>query len=600
MKKTKKILLIIAMLLLLLPIKIFAAGGVSVNSSSITLENGGGTSFKITATNAAGKVTITSNNTGVVTVDKTSEWVENQTITVNVKAIAPGNTTITVNVNAATFDEEPIVNTYTINVTVKPPKSSNNNLSNLSVDGKSVSGFSSSKTSYDLGTTTNGSINITATAEDGKATISGTGSKNINYGKNAFNVVVTAENGSKKTYTITITKPDNRNTDNTLSSLSVSPLDLKFNKNTTNYSFNVEHSVSSITINAKANNSKATVSGTGTKTLKDYVNTFNIVVTAENGSKKTYTIKVIRKDAEGNLGFVSKDNSLKGLSVEGYKIDFNKDKLEYSIEVDNLVDSIKVTAQVNHSGATYEVVGNTDLKVGTNTVKVNVTSESGDIKTYTINVTRKSDAPTTTVKDLESILEKTTAKEVIIEIKDDNTVLDNKTLTIMKNSKKQFVINNYVNDVIRYTWTINGNNINDVAAIETFIKFTSDRHEEIGKLTNYADVVYLNFKHDGKLPKDTKVKVYVGDKYQDGSIVGVYFYNETKNKMDAISKAIKVTDGCVEFEIEHCSDYIITQSILNQKSSNDIPLYIAIVEFIVISGYIIYKVLISKKQGNKK
>ena len=514
MKKINRLLVIIATVLLLLPIKIFAAGGVSVNSSSITLENGGSTSFKITATNAAGKVTITSNNSGVVTVNKTSEWVENQTITVNVKAVAPGNTTITVNVNAATFDEEPIVNTYTINVTVKPPKSSNNNLSNLSVDGKSVSGFSSSKTSYDLGTTTNGSINITATVEDGKATISGTGSKNINYGKNTFNVVVTAENGSKKTYIITITKPDNRNTDNTLSSLSVSPLDLKFNKNTTSYSFNVEHSVKSITINAKANNSKATVSGTGTKTLKDYINTFNIVVTAENGSKKTYTIKVIRKDAEGNLGFVSKDNSLKGLSIEGYKIDFNKDKLEYSIEVDNLVDSVKVTAEVNHGGATYEVVGNNDLKVGTNTVKVNVTSESGDVKTYTINVTRKSDAPTTTIKDLGTILEKTTAKEVIIEIKDDNTVLDNKTLTIMKNSKKQFVINNYVNNVIRYTWTINGDNIDDVAALETFIKFTSDKHEEIGKLTNYADVLDQVKQYVAKQVKSSLDAKTVNDVYE--------------------------------------------------------------------------------------
>ena len=46
----------------LLPVKTFAAGGVSVNTSSITLEHGASSSFSITATNAAGKVTIASNN----------------------------------------------------------------------------------------------------------------------------------------------------------------------------------------------------------------------------------------------------------------------------------------------------------------------------------------------------------------------------------------------------------------------------------------------------------------------------------------------------------------------------------------------------------
>jgi len=599
MIKTNKILLtIVATLLLLLPMSVFAAGSVTVSTSSISLDQGGNTTFKITATNAAGKVTITSNNTSIVTVDETSEWVENQTISVNVKTVGAGTTSITVNVNAATFDEEPINKTYTINVTVKPPKSKNNNLSNLTVGGSLVSGFSSNKTSYDLGEVTSTSINIGATAEDSKSSVSGTGTKNLNYGKNTFNVVVTAENGSKKTYTITITKKDTRNKDNTLSSLSASPLNLKFNKNTTSYSFNVEHNVNTITINAKATDGKASVSGTGTKTLKDYVNTFNVVVTAENGSKKTYTIKVIRKDAEGNLGAVSKDNTLKSLKVEGYDIKFNKDTLEYSIEVDNLVDSIKVTAQTNHSAATHEITGDTNLKVGANSVKIKVVAENGDSKTYTINVNRKSDAPTTTISGLGNILDKTTANEVVVEIKDDNTVLDTKTLELIKNSKKTIIINNYNNSIINYSWTINGNNIKDINQIETYIKFTSEKLEDIGKLTNYADAIYLNFNHEGELPKDTKVKVYVGDKYQSDTKVNIYYYNEKNNKMDLVEKDVVVTDEYIEFEIEHCSEYIITRTNLNNTSFN-IFMPIATIETILIAGYIIYTKFIKKTKVKK-
>jgi len=486
-------------------------------------------------------------------------------------------------------------NDASVTIKVNVPKSSNNNLSSLMIDGKSVVGFSANKTSYDLGESKASSLNITATGEDSKAKIAGTGSKKINYGKNTYSIVVTAENGSKKTYTITVTKPDNRSKDNTLSSLSANPLDLKFNKNTTSYSFKVEHNVNSINISAKATDSKASVIGTGTKILKDYVNTFNVVVTAENGSKKTYTIKVIRKDSEGNLGAVSKDNTLKSLLVEGYDIKFNKDTLEYSIEVDNLVDNVKVNVVVNDSNATFEIVGNTNLSVGTNAIKINVTAENGDIKTYVINVTRKSDSPSTTLKDLETVLGKTTSDEVIIEIRDENTVLNKDTLKLMNDSKKKFIINNYNENIINYTWIINGKNISNVSDIDTSIKFNSDNIENIGKLTNYADLVYLDFQHSGELPNGTKVRIYVGDKYNNNEKVNVYYYNEDKNKMDTVELDVEVLEGYAEFEIEHCSEYVITKSVLESKSTFNYFMIIAILEFVVIVGYILFIKLFNNK-----
>jgi len=521
-----------------------------------------------------------------------SSFVAGETTTISVTSVKGSNSNV----------ERQTGNDASITVKVNVPKSSNNNLSGLMVDGKSVSGFSASKTSYDLGESKADSLNITATVEDSKAKVNGTGSKKINYGKNTYSVVVTAENGSKKTYTITVTKPDNRSKDNTLSSLSASPLDLKFNKNTTSYSFKVEHSVNSINISAKTTDSKASVSGTGTKTLKDYVNTFNVVVKAENGSTKTYTIKVIRKDAEGNLGAVSKDNTLKSLSVEGYDIKFNKDTLEYSIEVDNLVDSINVTAVVNDKTAIYEIIGNTNLSVGTNAVKINVTAENGDIKTYVINVTRKSDSPSTTIKDLNTILDKTTSNEVIVEIRDENTILNKDILKIMNDSKKKFIINNYNENIINYTWIIDGKNIGNASDIDTSIKFNSDNVDDINKLTNYADSVYLNFLHNGDVPNGTKIKIYVGDKYNNYERVNIYYYNQEKNKMDTVELEAEVLDGYVEFEIEHCSEYIITRSVLESKSSFNYFMVIAIIEFIVIVGYILYIKLFDKKsvKGRKK
>ncbi len=83
--------------------------------------------------------------------------------------------------------------------------------------------------------------------------------------------------------------------DSTLSSLSASGVTLPtFDPQITYYSANVENSVSGTTISAAANYSKATVSGAGYKDLSVGPNSFNITVTAQDGSMKIYTVSITR------------------------------------------------------------------------------------------------------------------------------------------------------------------------------------------------------------------------------------------------------------------------------------------------------------------
>ena len=90
-------------------------------------------------------------------------------------------------------------------------KSSNANLSNLGIRPNDFSGFKAGTTSYDVTVPADtDTIEIYATAQDSNAKISGTGSKKLEAGKNTFSVVVTAEDGTKKTYTINITKSEGK------------------------------------------------------------------------------------------------------------------------------------------------------------------------------------------------------------------------------------------------------------------------------------------------------------------------------------------------------------------------------------------------------
>ena len=85
---------------------------------------------------------------------------------------------------------------------------------------------------------------------------------------------------------------------NNLQSLTVEGYSLnpKFDKNVLSYSLELENGVESVNINAKAEDSKASVRGTGVKQLTEGDNQFIIRVTAENGTTKDYVLNIVVKE----------------------------------------------------------------------------------------------------------------------------------------------------------------------------------------------------------------------------------------------------------------------------------------------------------------
>ena len=87
--------------------------------------------------------------------------------------------------------------------------------------------------------------------------------------------------------------------DNNLKSLGVEGFEItpEFSKDVLEYSVVVPEDTKEIVIKASANDSRASVNGTGTKEVKQGTNAFDIVVRAENGSEKTYKLSVEVKDS---------------------------------------------------------------------------------------------------------------------------------------------------------------------------------------------------------------------------------------------------------------------------------------------------------------
>ena len=148
------------------------------------------------------------------------------------------------------------------------------------------------------------------------------------------------------------------------------------------YTYTYDSTVTSINVSATLEDSNATItSGTGVYSSGD--SGANIVVTAEDGTVKTYVIKFSRNK--------SSDNTLKSLSIDGYSFNetFSPTTTLYTATVPGTVDSINVNAVANDSNATISSgTGSHSLNYGANTIQVRVTAENGTTKDYTITVTR--------------------------------------------------------------------------------------------------------------------------------------------------------------------------------------------------------------------
>lgn len=105
----------------------------------------------------------------------------------------------------------------------------------------------------------------------------------------------------------------------------------------------------------------------------------------KGNSSTSCSIKVVEKKEEKPK---SSDNSLKSLEIEGTKFNFNKDTLEYNVEVlSDEKTKINVKAEVNDKTAKISGTGEKEVDLGINKIEVNVTAENGSVRTYVLNVT---------------------------------------------------------------------------------------------------------------------------------------------------------------------------------------------------------------------
>jgi len=405
-------------------------------------------------------------------------------------ATVVGNGTKPLNVGSNTFTitvtaQDGTTKNYTVNVTRAAP-SANANLSNLTVSaGILTPDFNTAITNYivEVGFTIE-TINITGIAEDTNATVTGNGDKTLNVGNNNFTITVTAENGSTtKQYMVNVIRAAYASNNANLESLTVSEGTLTpvFDPAVTDYTVEVAYPVSTVTITCIPEDSNATVSGDGAKSLNVGDNVFTIIVTAEDGTTiKQYSLNIIRTAPSTNA-------NLENLTVNPGVLqpEFNPAITDYSVDVDYKVTTITITCTAADLNATVSGDGIKTLSFGENNFTIIVTAEDGTTtKQYTVKVTRSTPPQYTIVSSVEDNIGGTISPEgtTMVEESDDITF----TMTPEENYTIEYILVDGENVGTVETYTFNNIDKNHTIVVK-FQYHTSIAEGNISEITIYPN-----------------------------------------------------------------------------------------------------------------
>ena len=364
-------------------------------------------------------------------------------------ALSVGANAITVQVTA----QDETMKDYTVTIT---RQSSNANLSALTASSATSSGgtyssltlapsFSAGTTSY-TATVANARTHAKLTptvADTGKATVtvagtavtSGSASAAIalSVGANAITVRVTAQDGTTRDYTVTITRQAVQSSNANLSALTASSatssggtyssltLTPSFSLGTTSYTATVANDRTHAKLTPTvADTGKATVTVAGTAVtsgsasaaiaLSVGANAITVRVTAQDGTTRDYTVTITRQAVQSSNANLSALTASSATSSGGtyssltLTPSFSLGTTSYTATVANDRTHAKLTPTVADNESTVTVAGTTvssgaasgaiALNEGANALTVRVTAQDGTTKDYTVTITRQTPPPT--------------------------------------------------------------------------------------------------------------------------------------------------------------------------------------------------------------
>ncbi len=328
---------------------------------------------------------------------------------------------------------------------------------------------------------------------------------------------------------------------------------------------------------------------TGVLTVSDVKEVVRYIYTENGVSRELQFIACMEEDTSVTVKEDVVVDEAKGETTTTYvEVDAEKGEIVGQIdEVEVKTEDENTTIVVTENkDAVGEVVKDASITVSQETISESTLDQSIEV------AATKNEAYAQAAEENESIQDKVEIKEIKAEFKDDsaNTEVSKDLINKLQDNDMSLEISkkNDKGDV-EYSWHFDRHSMKDVdkenvKPVNTKVTihtdndlkdYDKDKKDHIDKLTKKDDSEkpieksVIAFDHNGELPGKTTVTLNVGDKYEEGSYVYYYHYDESdKDNPKLVPKGRgKVENGYVPVRIDHCSDYVITNEVLAKAES---------------------------------
>jgi hypothetical protein len=330
----------------------------TVNGNAVV--DGGSVSLPAGTTSVSVVATPTDSNAGATIAGRTGLVGGANSLVVTVTAANGTTATYTVTLNVAVLS------------TVKT-------LSLFTVNGSAVT--SGATVELAAGTA---AVTVVATPTSSAASVAINGRTGLVTGNNTLSVVVTAEDGTTATYTVTL-KVLALSNDTSISSITINDVD----RVSVGGTYYVDPGIATVnTIRVVTTQATAQVVVTGANALVNGNNTVNIRVTAPDGTVANYQFTIV-------VSLLSSDATLRTLTINGQQIIVNGVRLintKITVNATAALDGLDIIATQNEPATDLIIDGDASLIAGIdNTVTFSLTAPDGTAKIYTVVVHVKGD-----------------------------------------------------------------------------------------------------------------------------------------------------------------------------------------------------------------
>ena len=228
-------------------------------------------------------------------------------------------------------------------------------------------------------------------------------------------------------------------------------------------------------------------------------------------------------------------NTLKSLQLSGCSIDFNSSTTSYYVTVKDTITSIDITSELTDDKSSYvSGFGNrkVELSPGVNTILIKVMAENGDIKTYSIYVTRDNKSSINTLKSLQlsgcSIDFNSSTTSYYVTVKDTITSID---ITSELTDDKSSYVSGFGNRKVELSPGVNTIFVKVMAEngdIKTYSIYVARELTE-NELLKTTDILKLNIKNYNIEFSNDILEYFIEIENEDKLDISLTLLNEKAN-----------------------------------------------------------------------